>query len=104
MRRVAQRGNEQVHLQRLFGHWHTHGAEVDLQLIPGWSLVADRRDALRHDFASQVCHCALDGAQTDMDAVFAHKLLAHDIAVAAVLAELDREPLGMRAQATGSLW
>lgn len=52
----------------------------------------------------QVRHRAHDGSQADCDTVDAQQLLAHGIAVAAVPAKLDCEPLTMRGQATGPLW
>lgn len=96
--RVAQRGHEEVYLDRLVGDRHTHGAEVDLQLMPRRGLEANRGRRLGEHFAAQVRHGSLDGAQAHSDAVLALQFLAHDITVAAVLAEPLGQPFAVGPQ------
>jgi hypothetical protein len=82
-----------VHLDLLVAYGQADGAEVDLQLVARRGLEAHGGRRLSEHFAAQVCDGALDRAQAHLDAMFALQFLAHDITVAAVLAEALGQPL-----------
>lgn len=68
-------------------------AEVDLQLLAGRRLKADRRPRFRLQFAPQVTHLALDRPQRQTDPLLAFELLTNHIGIAGMPAETLRHPL-----------
>jgi hypothetical protein len=90
--RVAQGRHEQLHAHRGTADRHRDRPKVDLQLLAGRRLkthagprLGPQRLAQRRD---RTLHCA----QRHRDRVLTHKVLAHHIAVAAVLPEALPQP------------
>jgi hypothetical protein len=91
--RVAQRRYEQINLHIVVADHRPTLAKVDLQLLAGRRLEADRRARLCLQFASQVTHLALDRPQAQPDPLVPLELLANHIGVAGMPAETLRNPI-----------
>src|SRR5262249_60202524 len=73
--RIAQRRHKQVHLHVLVTDHCSALAEVDLQLLAGRRLKADRCSRFRFQFAPQMTHLALDRPHRHTDPLLAFKLM-----------------------------
>ena len=91
--RIAQRCHKQVDLHVLVADHCSALAKVDLQLLTGRRLKADRCSRFRFQFAPQMTHLALDRPQRQTDPLLAFKLLANHIGVAGMPAETLCHPL-----------
>ena len=76
--RIAQRRHKQVDPHALAGDRHPRLAEVDLQLMTGRRLEAQRRPRLGPQRLAQSRHRPLDRAQAHRQPSLAQQILAHD--------------------------
>jgi hypothetical protein len=91
--RVAQRCHKQVHLYVLAADRHPALAKIDLQLLAGRRLKADRRARFRLQFATQVRYRPFDSPQGQADPFLALEFLANHIGIARMAAETLGYPI-----------
>ncbi len=91
--RIAQRRHEQVDPHALAGDRHPRLAEVDLQLMTGRRLEAQRRPRLGPQRLAQSRRRPLDRAQAHRPPSLAQQILAHDVGVASMPPEPFSQPV-----------
>lgn len=88
--RTAEPGDKQIDFDSVAVDQHPALAEIDLQLLAGRRLKANRRPRLRLRPASQRCHLTLDRPQAQFDTLLGQQRLAHNIGIAG----MATKPLG----------
>src|SRR5262245_18116957 len=91
--RVAERADEQEHLYLAAGDLYQPLTEVDLELLAGWRLEAHRGKSLGTKLLAIGFKCALHCPATGNTALLGQQLLAHHIAITAMLAQTLEQPI-----------
>lgn len=90
---ITEGGNEEEHLPLRAADLDPALAEVDLQLLAGTFLEANRRPRLRPKLLTQRLDRPFHSAEADRDALLRSQILARNVRVSGVLPKALRHPI-----------